>query len=399
MIKFLIKKFILNYENINDTSVRKAYGNLASIVGIINNLLLSLFKFVAGTLANSVSISGDAINNLSDAGSSIISLISFKLSSRPADEKHPYGHARYECIAAMVVACIVTVLGLDLMKKSVLKIMNPASIEFNWVSVIILFLSIGIKFWMYRYNTHLGKLTKSSVMEATATDSISDVLATGAVLVSTLLSPLIQFNLDGYMGVIVSIIILVAGVGIISSALDEILGKAPDREFVKEIEETIKRYPGVLGMHDLVMHEYGVNTLFATAHVEVDCTEDVMKSHELIDEIERHCKEHMNVNLVIHMDPVNIGDPLTRQLHDSILEVLIQIDPDLSIHDFRIVKKQTTINIVFDVVVPFHTTLSDQDILDRVVDFVRAEKGSDFSVMITFDHAYISQLKGDERRE
>lgn len=395
MMKLLAKKFIADYENTDNMEVRRAYGNLTSFVGIINNLLLSGFKFIAGTLANSVSITGDAVNNLSDAGSSIISLISFKLSSKPADEEHPFGHARYECIASMVVACLVLLLGFELIKTSILKIMNPEDIIFHWISIFILIISISIKFWMYSYNKRLGKLLKSSVMEATAADSISDVLATGAVLLSTILSPILHFNLDGYMGVVVACFILHAGAGIIKSALDELLGKAPDEELVRKIQDKIGSYPGVLGMHDLVVHDYGVNRTFASAHVEVDYKEDILKSHDMIDNIERDFKEHMNLEMVIHMDPINIDDPLTNELKAMIKELLPQIHEHLTMHDFRIVNGETHTNMIFDVVVPFDVHLSNQEILDKMTTMVREKRGNSYYFVVTFDRAYTSQSKDE----
>ena len=287
MIKFLAKKTIKNYEEYDLPEVRKAYGNLTSTVGIINNVILFAFKFLAGTLTNSVSITADAVNNLSDAGSSIISLVSFKLSSKPADEKHPFGHARYECIASMLVALAILFLGIELIQTSIGKILHPQDIEFSWISIVILVLSISVKLWMYHYNKVYGDLLKSSIMEATAADSLSDCMATGAVLLSTILSPMLHFNLDGYMGVIVAVFILIAGGGIVKSALDELLGQAPDEELVKQIQNKILSYDGVLGMHDLVIHDYGAHRTFASVHVEVDYKTDVLKSHDMIDNIER----------------------------------------------------------------------------------------------------------------
>lgn len=396
MMKFLVKKFITNYEKTDDVHVRKAYGNLTSCLGIINNLLLCAFKFIAGTLVHSVAITGDAINNLSDAGSSIISLISFKLSSKPADEKHPFGHARYECIASMVVACLVLLLGFELIKTSFLKILHPEVIVFHWISVIILIFSILLKLWMYAYNKRLGRLLKSSIMEATATDSLSDVFATSAVLLSTIISPRIHFNLDGYMGIMVACFIVHAGAGIIKNALDELLGKAPDGELVLKIQEKINSYPSVLGMHDLVIHSYGINRTFASAHVEMDSKVNIIKSHDVADNIERDFKEHMNVEMVIHIDPINIDDPLTNELRNMIVEQLGLIHESLSMHDFRIVLGETHTNMIFDVVVPFDVHLNNQQILDQLAVLVREAKGNSYYLVVTFDRAYTSQSRDEE---
>lgn len=392
MIKFLAKKTIKNYEEYDLPEVRKAYGNLTSTVGIVNNVILFAFKFLAGTLTNSVSITADAVNNLSDAGSSIISLVSFKLSSKPADEKHPFGHARYECIASMLVALAILFLGLELIQTSIGKIIHPHEIEFSWISIVILVLSISVKLWMYRYNKVYGDLLKSSIMEATAADSLSDCMATGAVLLSTILSPILHFNLDGYMGVIVAIFILIAGGGIVKSALDELLGQAPDEELVKQIQNKILSYDGVLGMHDLVIHDYGAHRTFASVHVEVDYKTDVLKSHDMIDNIERDFKENMDLEMVIHMDPIKIDDPLTNELKALIGDILKDMNELLTMHDFRIVPGETHTNVIFDVVVPFQVKETNQELLDELIHRVREKKGKTYYLVVTFDRAYTSNI-------
>lgn len=390
MISFLAKKLIKNYKETNREEVRHAYGNLTSTVGVINNIVLFAFKFIAGTLARSVSITADAVNNLSDAGSSIISLVSFKISSKPADEKHPFGHARYECIASMVVATLILILGMELIKTSVDKILHPEMIEFSWLSVVVLVFSISVKLWMYTYNKHYGKLLKSSIMEATAADSISDVMATGAVLLSTIISPLIHFNLDGYMGVIVACFIIFAGLGIIKSALDELLGKAPDEELVKMIQKKVEEYPGALGMHDLVIHDYGSHRTFASLHVEVDHRVDVLKSHDMIDNMEKDFKDQLGIETVIHMDPIVIDDPLTNELREYMKDLVKDIDEHLSMHDFRMVQGTTHSNLIFDVVVPFQVKLSNTQILEEIKQRVTATYPNYF-VVVTFDRAYTTQ--------
>lgn len=392
MIKFLAKKTIKNYEEYDLPEVRKSYGNLTSTVGIINNVILFAFKFLAGTLTNSVSITADAVNNLSDAGSSIISLVSFKLSSKPADEKHPFGHARYECIASMLVALAILFLGIELIQTSIGKILHPQDIEFSWISIVILVLSISVKLWMYHYNKVYGDLLKSSIMEATAADSLSDCMATGAVLLSTILSPMLHFNLDGYMGVIVAVFILIAGGGIVKSALDELLGQAPDEELVKQIQNKILSYDGVLGMHDLVIHDYGAHRTFASVHVEVDYKTDVLKSHDMIDNIERDFKETMDLEMVIHMDPIKIDDPLTNELKALIGDILKDMNELLTMHDFRIVPGETHTNVIFDVVVPFQVKETNQELLDELIHRVREKKGKTYYLVVTFDRAYTSNI-------
>lgn len=387
MISFLAKTFIKDYQNTDDENVRHAYGNLTSLVGIVNNIVLFVFKFMVGTLAGSVSITADAVNNLSDAGSSIISLISFRLSSRPADEEHPFGHARYECIASMLVACLILLLGFELIKTSAGKILHPEEVLFSWVSVIVLVVSIGVKLWMYMYNHHYGKVLSSSIMEATAADSISDVMATGAVLLSTILSPILHFNLDGYMGVIVACLIIYAGGGIIKSALDELLGKAPSKELVQSLKDKIYEYDGVLGIHDLIIHDYGVNRLFASVHVEVDYKVDVMKSHDMVDNIERDVKKSMGIELVIHMDPIKRDDPVTNELKEFIKKALKAIHKDLTLHDFRVVSGDTHMNVIFDVVVPYHLKLENNEILQELKKQVDQKYDACYLV-VTFDKDY-----------
>lgn len=387
MFAWLIHKFIQHKDQIEKDSVRKAYGNLASIVGIVNNIVLCLIKFIAGTLAQSVSITADAINNLSDAGSSVIALVSFRLSSKPADEEHPFGHARYECIASMIVACLILILGVELIKTSFDKIVHPQTVTFHWLSIGILSFSIGIKLWMYFYNKKYGKLIDSSIMQATAADSISDVMATSAVLISSILSPLIHFNLDGYMGVVVACFIIYAGYGIIRDALNEILGQAPKEELVCEIAKRIEGTLGVLGMHDLIVHDYGPRRLFASVHVEVDYRVDILKSHDMIDNMERDFKEKMGLEMVIHMDPIVIDDPLTNELRDFMRSAVKELDQDLSIHDFRIVPGETHTNMIFDVVVPYHVKLKNLDI-QRALEAKVARKGKQFYLVITFDRTY-----------
>ena len=394
MIGLLAKKYIKDYQNYEAEAVRNAYGSLTSIVGIVNNIVLFGLKFLAGTIAGSVSITADAINNLSDAGSSIISLVSFKLSSMPADEEHPFGHARYECIASMVVACLIMMLGWNLLMDSVDKILHPGEISFSWLSIVILVFSIAIKGWMYLYNHKYGKLVSSSIMEATAADSLSDAMSTSAVLISAIISPLIHFNLDGYMGVVVAVLILIAGTGIERGALDELLGKAPKIELVEQIQEKIMAYDGVIGMHDLMVHDYGAHKTFASVHVEVDSSVDVMLSHDMIDNIERDFLKDMGIHLVIHMDPVNLNDPLTNELKVICVNFLKQIDENLSLHDFRIVSGNTHTNIIFDILVPFCSNKTNAEILKELNEKM-AQLDGVYYLVITFDRAYVPyEMKG-----
>lgn len=387
MFSLLVKKFVKHPQQVEKDSVRQAYGNLAAVVGIINNVVLCIVKFIAGTLAQSVSIRADAINNLSDAGSSIITLISFKISSKPADERHPFGHARYECIASMIVACAILFLGVELIKTSISKIIEPQAVVFSWISILILVGSIGVKLWMYAYNKAYGKKINSSIMEATAADSISDVMGTTAVLCSSIFSHVFHVNLDGYMGVIVACFIIYTGYGVIRDALNEILGQAPQGEIVTQIQKKIECTPGALGMHDLIIHDYGPNRLFASVHVEVDHREHVLVSHDMIDNLEREFKDQMGIEMVIHMDPIVIDDPLTNELRDYMRHIIKEIHSDLSMHDFRMVPGETHTNMIFDVVVPYHIDLTNVQIQTALEEKVK-EKGKQYYLVITFDRSY-----------
>ena len=286
MGSWLIKKFIKDYENTEDLAVRAAYGKLSGLIGIFCNMLLFLGKFLVGTFSGSVSITADAVNNLSDAASSIISLVGFRLAERPADADHPYGHARYEYLSGLTVAVLILLIGFELLKNSLDKVLHPAVVEFQAMTAIVLIGSILVKLWMAALNYRMGKSIHSSTLEATAADSRNDVISTTAVLIAALLSHFFHVDLDGYMGIAVAAFILFSGVGLIKETLDPLLGKAPDPELVAQIEKKILSYPGVLGIHDLLIHDYGPGRLFASVHVEMSAEEDVLKSHDIIDTIE-----------------------------------------------------------------------------------------------------------------
>lgn len=392
MMRFLVKHLIPNYEDIHDAKIRTKYGNLTSFVGILANLVLFLGKFLIGTLANSVSITADAVNNLSDAGSSMISLISFKLSNRPADEEHPFGHARYEYIASMIVGILILFLGIELVQNSLDKIIHPQTIAFSLLSIGILIASILVKFWMYAYNRYYGKQLNSSVMSATAADSLSDCMATAAVLASTCISPLIHFNLDGYMGVLVAIFIITAGIKIVKETLNSLLGASPSREEVMEIVDLIKSHEGVLGIHDLMIHDYGPNNRFASVHVEVSAKEDIFISHDMIDNIEREIHEKLQIQMVIHMDPIDVDDEETNTMRETMKNIVTSIDPSLSIHDFRMVKGNTHTNLIFDCLVPYQIKLTTNQIMDQINEQLNTLDQT-YYVVVIFDHAFTSEIK------
>lgn len=385
-MNFLVRRFIKNYQDTKDASVRTSVGKLSGIVGILNNLFLFVIKFVIGTIVHSVSIQADGVNNLTDAGSNIISILSFHLANKPADKDHPFGHERTETIASLFVGILILVLGFETAKESISKVIHPGSIDFRIVSVIILIISIIVKFWMYTYNKKLSKTYDSSLLEATALDSISDVCGTTAVLVSTLLSPVLHFNLDGYMGIVVSGIILYGAYGLLRDMINSLIGEAPDPELVHNIVDRIMAHPAILGVHDMMLHNYGPNKIFASAHVEVDSSKDIFETHDHIDNIEREVKENMNINLVLHMDPVKVNDPETELYRAKVVEAIHQIDPKWGFHDFRIVSGPTHVNLVFDLVIPFEEKYTQEEIEAMLLKHIQSNKK--IYLVLTIDHPY-----------
>lgn len=385
-MNFLVRRFIKNYQDTKDANVRTNVGKLSGIVGIFSNLFLFVIKFMIGTIVHSVSIQADGVNNLTDAGSNIISILSFHLANKPADKDHPFGHERTETIASLFVGILILVLGFETAKESISKVIHPGSIDFRIASVIILLISIIVKFWMYAYNKKLSKTYDSSLLEATALDSISDVCGTTAVLVSTLLSPVLHFNLDGYMGIVVSGIILYGAYGLLRDMINSLIGEAPDPELVHNIVDRIMAHPAILGVHDMMLHNYGPNKIFASAHVEVDSSKDIFETHDHIDNIEREVKENMNIDLVLHMDPAKVNDPETELYRAKVVKAIHQIDPKWGFHDFRIVSGPTHVNLVFDLVIPFEEKYSQEEIEDMLLKHIQSDKKIYF--VLTIDHPY-----------
>ena len=385
-MNFLVRRFIKNYQDTKDANVRTNVGKLSGIVGIFSNLFLFVIKFMIGTIVHSVSIQADGVNNLTDAGSNIISILSFHLANKPADKDHPFGHERTETIASLFVGILILVLGFETAKESISKVIHPGSIDFRIASVIILLISIIVKFWMYAYNKKLSKTYDSSLLEATALDSISDVCGTTAVLVSTLLSPVLHFNLDGYMGIVVSGIILYGAYGLLRDMINSLIGEAPDPELVHNIVDRIMAHPAILGVHDMMLHNYGPNKIFASAHVEVDSSKDIFETHDHIDNIEREVKENMNIDLVLHMDPVKVNDPETELYRAKVVKAIHQIDPKWGFHDFRIVSGPTHVNLVFDLVIPFEEKYTQEEIEAMLLKHIESDKK--IYLVLTIDHPY-----------
>ena len=385
-MNFLVRRFIKNYQDTKDANVRTSVGKLSGIVGILNNLFLFVIKFVIGTIVHSVSIQADGVNNLTDAGSNIISILSFHFANKPADKDHPFGHERTETIASLFVGILILVLGFETVKESISKVIHPESIDFRLASVIILLVSIIVKFWMYTYNKKLSTTYDSSLLEASALDSISDVCGTMAVLVSTLLSPVLHFNLDGYMGIVVSGIILYGAYGLLRDMINSLIGEAPDPELVHNIVDMIMAHPAILGVHDMMLHNYGPNKIFASAHVEVDSSKDIFETHDHIDNIEREVKENMNIDLVLHMDPVKVNDPETELYREKVVEAIHQIDQKWGFHDFRIVSGPTHVNLVFDLVIPFEEKYTQEEIEAILLKHIQSDKK--IYLVLTIDHPY-----------
>lgn len=360
-MEYLIKKFIKDYKNVDNPIVREKYGQLGSIVGIIVNIFLSAGKFIVGTIFKSVAIVGDAINNLSDAVSCIVTIVSFKLSNKPDDKEHPFGHARIEYISSLAVAVTIIIVAFELCKNSIDKIIHPEKDIFSLVAAIVLIISILAKLWLYYFNKKLGKKISSGIILAAAADSLSDVMATSAVLLSSIISPIINFSLDGYMGAFVSILIFKSGVDIIKDALDKLLGGAPSEETVKLIHDFVCSYDGIYGVHDLMVHDYGPTKTFASLHAEVDNKIETLKSHDTIDNIEQDMLHKHKIHLIIHMDPIVTDDPETNQMKKEVMQFAGEVYSGLTIHDFRMVKGDTHSNLIFDVVVPYDCKKSFQD--------------------------------------
>ena len=352
MTEFLIRHFIKDYKDVEKISVRTAYGVLASIVGIFCNVFLFAVKFVVGLVLHSVSVTADAFNNLSDAGSSIISFVGVKMAEKPADKDHPFGHGRIEYIAALVVSFLVLEVGFTFLKDSFGKILHPEIMNFQIVSVVILILSIAVKLWLGLFNRKLGEKIDSKVMMAVFTDSMGDVITTSATILSLIFFAVTDINIDGIVGVGVALVVMWAGVGIAKDTLEPLIGQAIDPEVYGEIKHFVEKYDGIEGTHDLIVHNYGPGRSMASIHAEVPNDVDIEQSHEIIDRIERDAAKELGIFLVIHMDPVEMKDKSVLKIRDKIVQLLYDLDPACTIHDFRMVPGENQTNLIFDMVVP-----------------------------------------------
>ena len=363
MTELLVKLFVKNSKDTKDTKVRLAYGNLAGIVGILCNVLLFAGKYIIGTLFGSIAIAADAVNNLSDASSNIVSLLGFKLGSKKADEEHPYGHARYEYLAGLVVCVIIVAIGLSLAKESILKVIHPSEVDCNVLMIVVLLISICVKLWMSIFNKKIGMRIESDTLIATAADSRNDVISTSAVVVATILCKVTGLNIiDGIAGIGVAVFILYSGIGLIKETLSPLLGKVPAAEFVNHITENIQSYPGVIGVHDLMIHDYGPGNLFATVHVEFPAETPVIEAHEVMDEIERDFQEQEHMILTIHYDPIVEENAEVAEIRAFVSKAAKEFDERLSIHEVRLVPGNESGNVIFDCVKPAGFKISDSEI-------------------------------------
>lgn len=384
---FLAKIFVKDYKNTSDPKVRERYGKFAGIVGIISNAVLCAMKILVGLFAGSIAIMADGINNLADASSSIITLIGFKLAAAPEDKDHPYGHARIEYLTGLFISVLIIVLGLQLLNSSFRKVLHPDPLSFSYITVVILVIAIIIKIWQALFNIGIGKKINSVALMATGADSRNDVIATSAVLVSIFIGKLFHIQLDGYMGCLVALFIVWSGIQLIRETSSPLLGEAPDEDLVRAIEEGVLSHDGVIGIHDLVVHNYGPGKIFASIHIEVDAKGDLMESHDMIDNIERDIKEGLHIEFTAHMDPVELDNPLISQLYKEIIQTIQPLEGVHSIHDLRIVPGKTHTNIIFDAVLTPSCQMSEDEI-SQLVDAKIKQIDPTYFVVITFDKSY-----------
>ncbi len=381
----LKKLFIKNYKNTEDPNVRNQYGKVAGIFGIFTNIILGIIKLIIGIISNSVSIIADAANNIADTASSILTIIGFKLSSKKPDKEHPYGYARYEYVAGFVIAILMLIMGLTFAKESIIKIFNPEELVINWITYLILVIAIigkGIQMLVY---LDFSKAINSNTLKANSLDTRNDIISTTAILISMIIMNIFKINIDGYLGLAVSGFVVFSAITTIKEVLEPIIGIMPTKERIEEISQKLLSYEYVLGIHDLVLHNYGVNNDFITVHVEIDSSMDMLEAHDLIDNIENDFKNDLSIDLTIHMDPVVVGNKTVDTLHELVINSIKNLDADLTIHDFRIVEGITHTNILFDCVVPY-----EKDYTDEYLSNYLSEKygKNDYKFIIEIDRPY-----------
>ena len=389
MVNILAKFFIKDNKNVSNPKVRQAYGLLCGALGIFLNVLLFAGKFIAGTISNSIAITADAFNNLSDAGSSLVTLLGFKLSAAKPDPEHPFGHGRIEYISGLIVSAAILLMAYELIRDSIDKIINPASIEFSILSIVILIVSIIVKLYMAYYNKTIGNKINSAAMTATSFDSLSDSVATTVVLIATLVSHFFGIKIDGYCGVLVGLFIFYAGYNAAKETLGPLLGQPPEAEFVKQVEKIVMSYEPVFGIHDMVVHDYGPGRLMISLHAEVPAENDILEIHDVIDNIEQTLQKELNCASVIHMDPVVTKDERVTKLKEATYSIINEIDPEIKMHDFRVVLGPTHNNLIFDVLVPFKYKLSDDELKLKISEEISKKIGNNNFAVICIDKAYV----------
>ncbi len=388
MLNMIAKLFIKNHQNTQDASVRRQYGMLASAFGILLNILLFAGKYLGGMISGSIAIMADAFNNLSDAASSVITLIGFRISGKHGDDEHPFGHGRMEYITGLIVAMIIVLMGFELLKSSASRIANPEQVALNTATVIILTCSVLTKLYMWRFGRKTADIIQSSAMKAASLDSLSDACATGAVLVTGIVAHFTGWQLDAYVGILVSMLILKAGVEAAKETISPLLGNPPDPEFVKYVEEIVCSYDGVLGIHDLIVHNYGAGRIILSLHAEVPSDGDILALHDLIDTIEKRLKSELHCEAVIHMDPLSVNNEEITSMRESITALLKNnLDQRITIHDFRMVVGPTHTNVIFDAVVPHDMSKPSAEIAAEIRKLVNDESNSLFAV-VTVEHPY-----------
>lgn len=387
MIEFLLRKFVKDYQNVKDPAVRERYGTLSGAVGIFLNLMISLGKFTAGVITSSVAVTADAFNNLSDAASSLVTLVGFRLAGQKADDDHPFGHGRIEYLAGLAVSVAILLVGVELAKSAVGKILHPEAVSFSPLSAGILAASILVKLWMYVFNRTLSRRIESAAMAATAADSLSDCVATSAVLLGLLVGHFADLSIDGWVGVVVAAFVFKTGWEAAKDTISPLLGQPPDPALVSGIRETVLEHPEVRGVHDLIVHDYGPGHIMASLHAEVSIDADMAATHDVIDNIERELGSKYHIMATIHMDPIATDDSLVNARRDEMLELARQIDPEITLHDFRMTEGPTHTNLIFDLVVPRKCPMSDGEVRQEMARLARV-RNSRYLTVIQIDHPY-----------
>lgn len=388
MIRFLSRRLIPDCDNVESPAVRRAYGILCGCVGIALNLMLFVLKLLAGALSSSIAITADAFNNLSDAGSSVVTLLGFHLAAKEPDQDHPFGHGRMEYVSGLVVSMVIVLMGVELGQSSVEKIFHPEAVDFSPLAVLILAVSIAVKLYMAYYNRSIGRRISSAAMAATATDSLSDSLATGVVLVGALAGHFFALQIDGWCGALVALFILWSGIRAAKETIDPLLGQPPSPEFVEQIRSVVLSRPDILGIHDLIVHDYGPGRRMVSLHAEVPASGDILALHDVVDDAEHQISETMGCLATIHMDPVVSDGGLTAEARERVSAMVRLIDPGISIHDFRMVPGPTHTKIIFDAEVPYGCSLPLSEVRSRIQNGVRALDGS-YSAVVEMERSYL----------